>query len=267
MISRLIASPTLHLRHPRSYQCICQLAAPTPTLRLADARLFSTTRSHSDDFINHYEVLKLPQTCSQAELKKQFYTLSRQTHPDVNKSDPDASAHFAQISESYSILADPGRRKRYDRDVLRVHQQQQQQHHHQQSQSRAGSYAGSRPASGLSKRRGTFRGPPPSFYAHGGKDPPHPTRHYNPHSSSASAQFSAAENTNPNFNPHPVHSTQTHEDVRRQSRREAAMAAAQKEMEDDAGFWVRFVIVTGLLIGGVSVAGVFLGWAALLVRP
>ncbi len=37
------------------------------------------------------------------------------------------------------------------------------------------------------------------------------------------------------------------------------MAAAQKEMEEDAGFWVRFVVVTGLLIGGVSVAGVFLG--------
>lgn len=37
------------------------------------------------------------------------------------------------------------------------------------------------------------------------------------------------------------------------------MAAAQKEMEDDAGFWVRFVIVTGLLIAGVSVAGIFLG--------
>lgn len=31
-----------------------------------------------------------------------------------------------------------------------------------------GSYAGSRPASGLSKRRGPFRGPPPSFYAQGG---------------------------------------------------------------------------------------------------
>jgi hypothetical protein len=37
------------------------------------------------------------------------------------------------------------------------------------------------------------------------------------------------------------------------------MAAAQKEMEEDEGFWVRFVIVTGLLISGVTVAGVFLG--------
>lgn len=31
-----------------------------------------------------------------------------------------------------------------------------------------GSYAGSRPPSGLSNRRGPFRGPPPSFYAQGG---------------------------------------------------------------------------------------------------
>ncbi len=37
------------------------------------------------------------------------------------------------------------------------------------------------------------------------------------------------------------------------------MAAAQKEMEEDSGFWVRFVIVTGLLVAGVSVAGVFVG--------
>jgi hypothetical protein len=37
------------------------------------------------------------------------------------------------------------------------------------------------------------------------------------------------------------------------------MAAAQKEMEEDEGFWVRFAVVTGLLIMGVSVAGIFLG--------
>jgi len=29
-------------------------------------------------------------------------------------------------------------------------------------------------------------------------------------------------------------------------------------MEEDSGFWVRFVVVTALLVGGVSVAGLFL---------
>lgn len=33
-------------------------------------------------------------------------------------------------------------------------------------------------------------------------------------------------------------------------------------MEEDAGFWVRVVIVTGLLVGGVSVAGLLLGFGA-----
>lgn len=38
----------------------------------------------------------------------------------------------------------------------------------QRSGSSSGGSYGARPASGLSKRRGTFRGPPPSFYAAGG---------------------------------------------------------------------------------------------------
>ncbi|ERF74636.1 hypothetical protein EPUS_00766 [Endocarpon pusillum Z07020] len=233
MISRLIASPTLYLPHRRSYQCICQLAAPTPTLRLAGARLFSTTRSHSDDFINHYEVLKLPQNCSQAELKKNT------PFPNPDNSTP-SPARPTQTSTEATPTPPPTSPRSPNPTPS--------------SPTRAdGNATTATSCAGLSKRRGTFRGPPPSFYAHGGKDTTSSS------SSSSSAHFSAAENTPPNFNPHPVHSTQTHEDVRRQSRREAAMAAAQREMEDDAGFWVRFVIVTGLLIGGVSVAGVFLG--------
>lgn len=250
MISRLVLAANLHLNSPQPSQCF--------------ARLFSATSSHRDSFINHYDVLQLPQDCSQAELKSQFYSLSRQTHPDVNKTDPDASARFSQISESYSVLADPGRRKRHDRDVLRVHQRSQA--HSPTPGGRAGggggSYAGSRPASGLSKRRGTFRGPPPSFYAHGGRDPPQHSGHATSTAGAGSTTGPGPDFTPPpntDFDPRPIHRTQTHEDIRRQSRRQAAMAAAQKEMEDDAGFWVRFMMVTGLLIAGVSVAGIFLG--------
>lgn len=173
------------------------------------------------------------------------------------------------------MLANPERRRRYDRDVLRVHQQQ---HLHNSRTAaadggRTGSYAGSRPASGLSKRRGTFRGPPPSFYAHGGKDPAqHPNTAAAGGFAGAGAgsstttttggpSFGADFNSPPNtdFNAQPIHRTQTHEDTRRQTRREAAMAEAQKQMEEDEGFWVRFVVVTGCLVAGVSVAGLLLG--------
>ena len=60
---------------------------------------------------NHYEILKLPMHATKADLKRQFYVLSKETHPDVNRQDPRASDRFAQISESYSILADPGEEK------------------------------------------------------------------------------------------------------------------------------------------------------------
>ncbi len=74
-----------------------------------------------------------------------------------------------RISEAYSVLGTPAKRTAYDRDVLRLHETQAARRHHRP----AGSYhstaqAGGRAASGLSRRRGSFRGPPPSFYRSGG---------------------------------------------------------------------------------------------------
>lgn len=78
-----------------------------------------------------------------------------------------------RISEAYNVLGDTAQRARYDRDVLRLHEgpfASSSSHPHARP---GGSYAstgpaGGRPASGLSRRRGTFRGPPPSFYTAGG---------------------------------------------------------------------------------------------------
>jgi curved DNA-binding protein CbpA len=101
-------------------------------------------------------------------LPRSFYALSKTHHPDVNPSDPDAASNFSRISESYTVLSSATRRAAYDRDVLRLHHDRPGSgpaHH--------GSYhstnpAGGRSPSGLSRRRGTFRGPPPSFYRSGG---------------------------------------------------------------------------------------------------
>lgn len=73
-----------------------------------------------------------------------------------------------RISEAYNILSHSTSRAKYDRDVLRLHESQPAA-----AATPRGSYsstgpAGGRPASGLSRRRGTFRGPPPSFYRSGG---------------------------------------------------------------------------------------------------
>ena len=71
-----------------------------------------------------------------------------------------------RISEAYGVLSHADKRARYDRDVLHRHPAHA-------AHARKGSYhstspTGGRPPSGLSKRRGTFTGPPPSFFRSGG---------------------------------------------------------------------------------------------------
>ncbi|KAK2609250.1 hypothetical protein QQS21_002184 [Conoideocrella luteorostrata] len=140
----------------------------TCSLFIPCSRPFNTSPRIQADFAtkNHYERLNIRQDASPGEIKKSFYSLSKSHHPDVNRFDPNAAQNFSLISESYTILSDPSRRAQYDRDVLRLHAQNQPSHPR-------GSYHSSNPAggrspSGLSRRRGTFRGPPPSFYRNGG---------------------------------------------------------------------------------------------------
>lgn len=64
---------------------------------------------------DYYEVLGVPRNASAEELKKAFRQLARKYHPDANKEDPQAAEKFKEISEAYSVLADPERRAQYDR--------------------------------------------------------------------------------------------------------------------------------------------------------
>lgn len=65
------------------------------------------------------------------------------------------------------MLGSPTKRTTYDRDYQRIHSPPLK-HHHGSYSSHQTSPAGGRPASGLSRRRTQFRGPPPSFYRSGG---------------------------------------------------------------------------------------------------
>ncbi|KIW91405.1 uncharacterized protein Z519_08301 [Cladophialophora bantiana CBS 173.52] len=209
--------------------------------------------------VNHYDVLKLPMQATPAELKRQFYVLSKETHPDLNQSDPKASERFAQISESYSVLADPEKRKRYDRDVMRAHHPHHRGHGSHGQKSQGGTYAGHRPASGLSKRRSAFKGPPPSFYAHGG---PSARTQQTAGEGHTAGTFNAGAYSEggPAFDARPTFRTQTHEDYRRASRRAAELAAAQAAVEED-NFWARFIVVSGIIVLGVSVGTIVIHMA------
>ncbi|KAK4944257.1 hypothetical protein LTR10_016370 [Elasticomyces elasticus] len=234
----------------------------------AHGRHFSQTPAgrQSGDAPNHYDVLHIKQTATAAELKKQFYVLSKETHPDRNRNDPKASERFAQISESYSVLANPEKRKRYDRDVMRVHSHRHS--HGSHSSHQRSTYAGHRPATGLSKRRSAFKGPPPSFYAHG-KPSANTTNQAQASQAGPQPHMGGTFNTgaytedgrfDPAFDPQSTYKTQTHEDYRRANRRAAELAAAEASVEAD-NFWGRFIVVSAIIILGVSVGTIVVSMA------
>jgi molecular chaperone DnaJ len=62
-----------------------------------------------------YEVLGVPRTADESQIKKAFRKLARELHPDVNAHDPDAEEKFKEAAEAYEILSDAERRQVYDR--------------------------------------------------------------------------------------------------------------------------------------------------------
>lgn len=229
---------------------------PRPCLPSSPCRTFTTTRSLGQEK-SHYDVLGLSPDATRADIKKRFYTLSRETHPDINRNDPNAGQRFSEVSEAYSVLGNEEKRKKYDRDVMPRHRPTPSRSHHR---NRSGTYAGSRPATGLSQRRGTFRGPPPSYYQNpAANQEEHARREQEAYSAGAQAgqfdasQFAEAGRWDPTFNPTPVYKTQSVEDQRRQRRRQAEMAAAQQHADDESNFWARFIVVSGIVAFGVGV--------------
>ncbi|CAF3416568.1 unnamed protein product [Rotaria socialis] len=68
----------------------------------------------------YYNILNVSPTASASEIKKAYYSLSLQYHPDRTQSlneitRRDYSERFKLISQAYSILSDPEKRKLYNR--------------------------------------------------------------------------------------------------------------------------------------------------------
>src|SRR5512139_623642 len=63
---------------------------------------------------DYYEVLGVPRSASDADIKKAFRKLAREYHPDVAKNKKQAEEKFKEINEAYEVLSDPAKRKRYD---------------------------------------------------------------------------------------------------------------------------------------------------------
>jgi curved DNA-binding protein len=63
---------------------------------------------------DYYEVLGVPRTASDEEIKKSFRKLARMYHPDIAKDKKTAEEKFKEINEAYEVLGDAENRKKYD---------------------------------------------------------------------------------------------------------------------------------------------------------
>jgi molecular chaperone DnaJ len=63
---------------------------------------------------DYYEVLGVPRSASDEEIRRAFRKLAFQHHPDRNR-DTGAENKFKEINEAYQVLSDPEKRSKYDR--------------------------------------------------------------------------------------------------------------------------------------------------------
>ncbi|MFD2077707.1 molecular chaperone DnaJ [Actinopolymorpha cephalotaxi] len=61
-----------------------------------------------------YKVLGVSKDAKPEEIKKSYRKLARANHPDANRGDAKAEERFKEVSEAYSVLSDPAKRKEYD---------------------------------------------------------------------------------------------------------------------------------------------------------
>jgi curved DNA-binding protein len=67
------------------------------------------------EFQDYYATLGVPRTATQAEIKKAYRKLARESHPDRHPGDTTAERRFKDVNEAHAVLSDPAKREKYDR--------------------------------------------------------------------------------------------------------------------------------------------------------
>src|SRR5919206_2849196 len=65
-----------------------------------------------------YDILGVPRSATEADIKKAYRKLAKSYHPDRNKSDPKAKDKFSEVNAAYEILGDATKRAQFDRGEI-----------------------------------------------------------------------------------------------------------------------------------------------------
>lgn len=72
---------------------------------------------------DYYEILEIPRSASDDEIKKAYRKMAKKYHPDANPDDKEAEAKFKAVNEAYEILSDPKKKASYDQFGHRAFEQ------------------------------------------------------------------------------------------------------------------------------------------------
>ena len=67
-----------------------------------------------DWYSENNDVLDVPKSADKGTIKKAYFKLAKQFHPDTNKGDDKASEKFKEVTEAYEVLSDDKQRELYD---------------------------------------------------------------------------------------------------------------------------------------------------------
>src|ERR1700761_2001758 len=65
-----------------------------------------------------YQILGVPKSASEADIKKAFRALAKKHHPDKHQGDAKAQQRFQEISAAYDILGDKDKRAQFDAGAI-----------------------------------------------------------------------------------------------------------------------------------------------------
>jgi len=67
------------------------------------------------EYKDYYQILGIPRTADEKEIKRAFRKLAQQYHPDKNPGDKEAERKFKEANEANTVLSDSDKRSKYDR--------------------------------------------------------------------------------------------------------------------------------------------------------